>query len=149
MGILSLTAMLVVSFLCYLRTPVRIINHQHAWFMETLCHYWFKQFKIKLITVLVTNHKCLQAEHGINSLSNMTITHLTGLCRDWHVYAKACMLTYNSYATTHLFDLSPFDLVCVSKPILVPVLEFTPPIPVTVAFRDAYEILIKKYRYCT
>ena len=135
---------LVDSFICYFSTPVRIISDQDASFMSTLCQYCFQQFKIQLITVSVTNHKSLQAEHGIKSLSNMIITHLTGLGRDWHVYAKACMLTYNSYASPNLCDLSPFELVFGRKPRIVPILEVTPPIPVTGTFKDAYEILNKK-----
>ena len=138
---------LVDSFICYFSTPVRIISDQDASFMSTLCQYCFQQFKIQLITVSVTNHKSLQAEHGIKSLSNMIITHLTGLGRDWHVYAKACMLTYNSYASPNLCDLSPFELVFGRKPRIVPILEVTPPIPVTGTFKDAYEILNKKLRY--
>ena len=53
--------------------------------MSTLCQYCFQQYKIQLITVGVTNHKSLQAEHGIKSLGNLIITHLTGLGKDWHI----------------------------------------------------------------
>ena len=47
--------------------------------MSTLCSYCFQQYKIQLLTVSVTNHKSLQAEHGIKSLSNLILTHLKGL----------------------------------------------------------------------
>ena len=86
---------LVDEFISYFSTPVRIVCDQDPSFMSTLCQYCFQQYKIQLITVSVTNHKSLQAEHGIKSLSNMIITHLTGLGRNWHVFAKPCMLTYN------------------------------------------------------
>lgn len=75
------------------------------------------------------------------------MTHLTGLGKDWHLYAKPCMLTYNSYATPNLDDHCPFELVFGRKPRIVPVLEVTPPIPVTGTFKDAYEILNKRLRY--
>ena len=98
---------LVEEFIAYFSTPVRIVCDQDPAFMSTLCRYCFQQYKIQILTVGVTNHKSLQAEHGIKSLSNLILTHLTGLGRDWHIYAKACMLTYNSYATPNLRWLLP------------------------------------------
>ena len=138
---------LIDYYIAYFGTPVRIVCDQDPAFMATLCRYCFQQYKIQLITVSVTNHKSLQAEHGIKSLSNLILTHLTGLGKDWHVYAKPCMLTYNSYATPNLDGLSPFELVFGRKPKIVPILEITPHIPVTGTFKDAYEILNKKLKY--
>ena len=138
---------LVDEFISYFSTPVRIVCDQDPSFMSTLCQYCFQQYKIQLITVSVTNHKSLQAEHGIKSLSNMIITHLTGLGRNWHVFAKPCMLTYNSFQTPNLDDFCPFELVFGRKPRIVPILEVTPPVPVTGTFKDAYDILNKKLKY--
>ena len=98
---------LVEEFIAYFSTPVRIVCDQDPAFMSTLCKYCFQQYKIQLLTVSVTNHKSLQAEHGIKSLSNLILTHLTGLGKDWHIYAKPCMLTYNSYATPNLDGFCP------------------------------------------
>ena len=138
---------LVDEFISYFSTPVRIVCDQDPSFMSTLCQYCFQQYKIQLITLSVTNHKSLQAEHGIKSLSNMIITHLTGLGRNWHVFAKPCMLTYNSFQTPNLDDFCPFELVFGRKPRIVPILEVTPPVPVTGTFKDAYDILNKKLKY--
>ena len=55
----------------------------------------------------------------------------------WHLYAKSCMLTYNSYTSPNLNDLSPFELVFGRKARLVPQFEITPQIPVTGTFKDA------------
>ena len=107
----NVCTILVDEFISYFSTPIRIVCDQDPSFMSTLCQYCFQQYKIQLITVSVTNHKSLQAERGIKSLSHMTITHLTGLSKDWHVYAKPCMLTYNSYHTLNLDDHCPFELV--------------------------------------
>ena len=95
----------------------------------------------------MTNHKSLQAEHGIKSLSNLILTHLTGLGRDWHIYAKPCMLTYNSFSTPNLDGFCPFELVFGRKPRIVPILEVTPPVPVTGTFKDAYDLLNKRLKY--
>ena len=138
---------LVNEFICYFSTPVRIVCDQDPSFMSTLCQYCFQQNKIQLITVGVTNHKSLQAEHGIKSLGNLIITHLTGLGNDWHIYAKPCMLTYNSFNTPNLDAYCPFELVFGRKPRIVPLLEVTPPIPVTGTFKQASEELNKKLTY--
>ena len=143
----NVCTILVDEFISYFSTPVRIVCDQDPSFMSTLCQYCFQQYKIQLITVSVTNHKSLLAEHGIKSLSNMITTHLTGLGKDWHVYAKPCMLTYNSYHTPNLDDHCPFELVFGRRPRIVPILEVTPPVPVTGTFKQAYEILNKKLRY--
>ena len=83
---------LVEEFIAYFSTPLRIVCDQDPAFMSTLCRYCFQQYKIQVLTVSVTNHKSLQAEHGIKSLSNLILTHLTGyrqrlahICKTLHV----------------------------------------------------------------
>ena len=138
---------LVEEFIAYFSTPVRIVCDQDPAFMSSLCRYCFQQYRIQILTVGVTNHKSLQAEHGIKSLSNLILTHLTGLGRDWHIYAKPCMLTYNSFSTPNLDGFCPFELVFGRKPRIVPILEVTPPVPVTGTFKDAYDLLNKRLKY--
>ena len=66
------------SNLAYYAVPMRIICDQDPAFMSSLCQWFFKAYGIQLVTVSPTNHKSLQAEHGIKSLSNMLIKHLSG-----------------------------------------------------------------------
>ena len=138
---------LVEEFIAYFSTPVRIVCDQDPAFMSSLCKYCFQQYKIQILTVSVTNHKSLQAEHGIKSLSNLIITHLSGLGADWPTYARPCMLTYNSYATPNLDGFCPFELVFGRKPRIVPLLEISPPVPVTGTYQNAFDLLNKKLRY--
>ena len=51
------------------------------------------------------------------------------------------MLTYNTYNTPNLDNLSPFELAFGRKPILVPKLESTPHTPVTGTFAKAKQNL--------
>ena len=94
-----------------------------------------------------TNHKSLQAEHGIKSLSNILMKHLSGLGDDWHLYTRLAMLTHNTYNTPNLDNFSPFQLALGRKPILVPRLENMPHIPVTGMFAKAKQGLEKKLKY--
>ena len=94
-----------------------------------------------------TNHKSLQAEHGIKSLSNILMKHLSGLGDNWHLYTRPAMLTYNTYNTPNFDNLSPFQLAIGRKTILVPRLENTPHIPVAGTFAKAKQVLEQKLRY--
>ena len=104
-------------------------------------------YGVKLITVSPTNHKSLSAEHGIKSLSNILMKHLTGLGLDWNIYCKPAMLVYNSYASPNLADFSPFELVFGRKANICPDFEFKPQVPITGTHKQAFEILQKKLRY--
>ena len=70
-----------------------------------------------MITVSVTNHKSLLAEHGIKGLFNLLVKHLSEL---WSLYSilPYAMLCYNLYSTPSLDSFSPYKLVFGHKMIL-------------------------------
>ena len=135
------------NFMAYYAVPMRIICDQDPAFMSSLCQWFFKAYGTQLVTVSPTNHKSLQAEHGIKSLSNILMKHLSGLGGDWHLYTRPAMLTYNTYNTPNLDNLSPFQLALGRKPILVPRLENVPHIPITGTFGKAKQVLEQKLKY--
>ena len=135
------------NFMAYYAVPMRIICDQDPAFMSSLCQWFFKAYGIQLVTVSPTNHKSLQAEHGIKSLSNILMKHLSGLGDHWHLYTRPAMLTYNTYNTPNLHNLSPFELTLGRKPILVPKLENVPHIPITGTFAKAKQVLEQKLKY--
>ena len=57
---------------------------QDSTFMSSLMNYLFKALGIKIKTVGPYNHKSLQAEQGIKSLSSILTKHLTGQGQTWH-----------------------------------------------------------------
>ena len=138
---------LVDNFIAYFSTPVRIICDQDPSFLSSLSQYCFQQYGIKLVTVSPTNHRSLLAEHGIKSLGNLIMKHLSGFGRNWHIFAKPCMIAYNSYASPNLAGYSPFELVMGRKAHIAPIFEVTPPIPVTGTFSQAKAELDKKLQY--
>ena len=135
------------NFMAYYAVPMRIICDHDPAFMSSLCQWFFKAYGIQLVTVSPTNHKSLQAEHGIKSLSNILMKHLSGLGDDWHLYTRPAMFTYNRYNTPNLDNLSPFELTLGRKPILVPKLENMPHIPITGTFAKAKQVLEQKLKY--
>ena len=79
------------------------------------------------------------AEHGIKSLANILMKHLTGLGDNWPLYCKPAMLSYNSYATPNLDNLSPFEIAIGRKALLAPKFEYKPGVPITGTHAEAKE----------
>ena len=59
-------------------TPEYMMMDQDSAFMSSLMNYLFKALGINIKIVGPYNHKSLQAEHGIKSLSAILTKHLTG-----------------------------------------------------------------------
>ena len=95
------------NFMAYYAVPMRIICDQDPAFMSSLCQWFFKAYGIQLVTVSPTNHKSLQAEHGIKSLSNILMKHLSGLGDNWHLYCRPAMMTYNTYVMPPRLEEEP------------------------------------------
>ena len=143
----EICSVIMDQFIAYFGCPVRIISDQDPAFMSTLTTWFFQQYGIKLLVVSPTNHKSLLAEHGIKSLSNLLIKHMTDISPKWDTYLRPAMLTYNSYCTPNLDNMSPFQIAMGRNPVLVPQLEITPSIPISGTFKEAHELHQKKLDY--
>ena len=64
------------GYLAYFGPPTHIICDQDPAFTSSLMEAFVTQLNIKVILVSPTNHKSLQAEHGIKSLSGLLVKHL-------------------------------------------------------------------------
>ena len=104
-------------------------------------------YGIHVTTASPTNHQSLMAEHGIKSLANILMKHLTGLGDSWPSYCKPAMLSYNSYATPNLENLSPFEIAIGRKATLAPKFEYKPRIPITGTHAETKEKLQEKLAY--
>ena len=82
-----------------------------------------------MITVSVTNHRYLLAEHGFKSLSNLLVKHLSEVWL-WKSILPYGMLCNNSYSTPNLDSFSPYEVVFGHKMILSHVLEIKPDVVV-------------------
>ena len=79
-------------------------------------NYLFKSLGIKIKTVGPYNHKSLQAEHGIKSLSSILTKHLTGQGETWHKFLSLAMFAYNTFHSPNLGNYSPFKLTFGREP---------------------------------
>ena len=126
------------GYLAYFGPPTHIICDQDPAFTSSLVQAFVTQLNIKVILVSHTNHKSLQAEHGIKTLSGLLVKHLSEVW-SWHSCLSYSMLCYNAYSTPNLNGYSPHELVFG--------LESKVDTVVSGTFTDYYEKLKKNLKY--
>ena len=134
------------GYLAYFGPPTHIICDQDPAFTSSLMEAFVTQLNIKVILVSPTNHKSLQAEHGIKSLSGLLVKHLSQV-PSWHSCLPYSMLCYNGYSTPNLNGYSPYELVFGHKMTLSQELELKVDTVVSGTFTDYYEKLKKNLKY--
>ena len=116
-------------------------------FVSTLMNYLFERLGIKIKTVGPYNHQALQAEHGIQSLSNILKKHLMGQGQNWNKLLCLATFAYNTFNTPYLCNHSPFELIFGRQPKILLDLETDPNIKVSRTYQDYYTLLNKRLHY--
>ena len=80
---------------------------QDSAFMSTIMNYLFKRLNIKVKTVAPFNHQSLQVEYGIKSLSSILTKYLIEQGQMWPKFLPLAMLSYNTFNSPNLANLSP------------------------------------------
>ena len=127
--------------------PEYIIMDQDSTFMSSLMSYLFKKFGISIKTVGPYNHKSLQAEHGIKSLSNILSKCLTGQGQTWHKFLSLATFAYNIFHTPNLGNYSPYELVFGRRPKILINIETDLDIKVSGTYKDYHTLLTKWLDY--
>ena len=127
--------------------PVYIIMDQDSAFMSSLMTYLFHKVDIKFKKVAPYNHQCLQAEHGIKSLSCILSKHLMSMGQMWTKYLSLATFAYNTFNTPNLGNYSPYELTIGRKSKVLLNLESNPDIKVSKTFKEYYELLNKRIKY--
>ena len=115
--------------------------------MSSLMTYLFHRLDIKIKTIVPYNHRSLQAEHGIKSLTFILTKHLTSLGQMWTKYLSLAMIAYNTFNSPNLGNYSPYELTFGRKPKLLLNVDTNPDIKVSRNFREYYEFLNKRIKY--
>ena len=99
-----------------------------------------------IILISPTNHKSLQVEYGIKSLSGLLVKHLS---EQWNLVSclSYSTLCYYCYDSSNLDGHSPYELVFGHKMLISPKLEIQPEVVVSGTFKDYYERLNKNLKY--
>ena len=123
--------------------PEYLIMDQDSAFMSTIMSYLFKRLNIKIKTIAPFNHKSLQPEHGIKSLSTIITKHLTEQGQMWPKYLPLATLAYNIYISPNLASYSPYKLMLGRKLKILTDIETDPDIKVSGNFTEYYKLLEK------
>ena len=120
---------------------------QDSAFMSSLMSYLFKKLGINIKTVGPYNHKSLQAEHGIKSLSSILSKCLTGQGQTWHKFLSLATFAYNIFHTPNLGNYSPYELVFGRRPKILINIETDLDIKVSGTYKDYHTLLTKRLDY--
>ena len=127
--------------------PEYLIIDQDSSFMSTIMNYLFRKLNIKIKTVAPSNHKSLQAEHGIKSLSTILTKHLTEQGQMWPKNLPLATLAHNTFNSPNLAIYSPYELTFGRKPKILIDIETDPDIKVSGNFTEYYKLLKKLLQY--
>ena len=128
-------------------TPEYIMMDQDSAFMSSLMSYLFKILRIKIKTIGPCNHKSLQVEHSIKSLSNILTKHLTGQGQTWHKFLSSATFAYTIFHSPNLGNYSPYELVFGREPKILLDLETDPDVKVSGTYKDYHTLLTKRIKY--
>ena len=138
---------LIENIITKFGTPEYMIMDQDSAFMSSLMNYLFKTLKITIKTIGPYNHKLLQAEHGIKSLSNIWSKCLTDQGQMWHKFLSIATFSYNTFNSPNLGNYSPYELVFRRKPRILIGIETNPDIKVSGIVKDFHTLLTKRLVY--
>ena len=108
--------------------PEYLIMDQDSAFMSTIMNHLFRRLNIKIKRVAPFNHKSLQAEHGIKSLSTILTKHLTEEGQMWPQYLLLATLAHNTFNSPNLGNYSSYELMSGRKPKILIDIETDPDI---------------------
>ena len=128
-------------------TPEYMMMNQDSTFMSSLMNYLFKALGIKIKRVGPYNHKSLQAEHSIKTLSSILTKHLTGQGQTWHKFLSLGTFAYNTFHSPNLGNYSPFELTLRKEPRILLNLEKDPDTRISGTYKDYHTLLTKRLKY--
>ena len=129
--------------------PEYLIMDQDSAFMSTIMNHLFRRLNIKIKTVAPFNHKSLQSEHGIKSLSTILTKHLTEQGQMWPKYLLLDTLAHNTFNShsPNLANYSPYKLMFGRKSKILIDIETDLDIKVSGNFTEYYKLLEKQLKY--
>ena len=90
------------------------------------------------------NHGSSKAERQIKTIGNMINKHLTQKRASWPLYAAVSAYAMNTFASTALQGLSPFELVFARKPRQLTSFELPKITSFPVEYRELFQITLRQ-----
>ena len=139
---------LIENIISKFGTPDYMMMDQDSAFMSSLMSYLFKKLGISVKTVGPYNHKSLQVEHGIKSLSSILSKCLTGQGQMWHKFLSLATFAYNIFHMPNLGNYFPNELVFGRRLKILINIETDLDIKVSGTFKDYHTLLTKGSTIC-
>ena len=117
---------------------------QDSMFLSSLMSCLFKILGFSIKIVGPYNHKSLQAEHGIKSLSNILSKCLTGQGQTSHKFLSLATFAYNIFHNPNLGNYSLYELVFGRRPKILNNIETDPDIKISGTYKDYHTLLTKR-----
>ena len=138
---------LIENIISKFGTPDYMMMDRDSAFMSSLMNYLFKMLGITIKMVGPYNHKSLQAEHGIKSLSSILSKCLTDQGQMWHKFLSLATFAYNIFHTPNLGNYSPYELMFRRKPRILINIKTNPDIKIPGTLNDYHTLLTKRLDY--
>ena len=116
---------------------------QDSAFMSTIMKHLFRRLNMTIKTVAPFNHKSLQAEHGVKSLTTILTKLLTEQGQMWPKYLLLATLAHNTFNPPNLANYSPYEVTFGRKPKILIDTEMNPDIMVSKNFTEYNKLLEK------
>ena len=127
--------------------PEYLIMDQDSAFMSTIMSHLFRRLNIEIKAVAPFNHKSLQAEHEIKSLSTILTKHLTEEGQMWPKFLPLATLAHNKFNSPNLANYSPYKLTFGRKPKILIDIETDPDIKISGNLTECNNLLEKQMKY--
>ena len=103
-----------------------------------------KSLECTMQIISLWNHGSSKAERQIQMIGNMINKHLSQKGASWPLYAAVSAYAMNTFASTALLGLSPFELVFARKPRQLTGFQIPPINSFAVEYREFFSLLLEK-----
>ena len=101
---------------CLTGPPTKLSIDQDSALTSVVIKEMLRSLECTMQIISPWNHGSLKAERQIQTIGNMINKHLTQKGASWPLYAAVSAYAMNTFVSTALQGLSPFELVFARKP---------------------------------
>ena len=126
--------------------PSKLSIDQDAVLTSKVIKEVLKSRECTMQIISLWNHGSSKAERQIQMIGNMINKHLSQKGASWPLYAAVSAYAMNTFASTALQGLSPFELVFARKPRQLTSFQIPPINSFPVEYREFFALLVEKVK---
>ena len=129
---------------CLTGPPTKLSIDQDAALTSVVIKEMLTSLECTMQIISPWNHGSSKAERQIQTIGNMINKHLTQKGASWPLYAAVSTYAMNTFASTALQGLSPFELVFARKPRQLTSFELPKLTSFPVEYREFFRLLLDR-----